>query len=159
MTLVFESPRELTAAVGRRVGPTEWTYVKQSHIDAFAAATGDHQWIHVDLERARRGPFGATIAHGYLTLSLVNTFLPQLIEVRGAQMGINYGCDRVRFPAVLRAGSRVRGTAEILGVEDFASGVQAKIRVTLEVEGGDKPVCVADTLSRWYVGDQEEQDT
>lgn len=156
MPLVFESPRELLAAAGRHVGPTEWESVEQSHIDAFAAATGDRQWIHVDLERARRGPFGGTIAHGYLTLSLVNTFLPRLIEVRGAQMGINYGCDRVRFPAVLRAGSRVRGSAEVLGAEEFASGVQAKIRVTLEVEGGDKPVCVADTLSRWYVADQKE---
>jgi len=152
MQSVFDAPRELVNAVGRRIGPTDWTSIEQSHIDAFAAATGDHQWIHVDVERARHGPFGATIAHGYLTLSLVNKFLPQLIEVRGAQMGINYGCDRVRFPAVLRAGSRVRASAEILAVEELDSGVQAKIRVTLEVEGGDKPVCVADTLSRWYSG-------
>ena len=159
MPLLFDSPRELVAAVGRRVGPTDWTSIEQSHIDAFAAATGDHQWIHVDVERARRGPFGATIAHGYLTLSLVNKFLPQLIEVRGARMGINYGCDRVRFPAVLRAGSRVRASAEMLAVEELDSGVQAKIRVTLEVEGGDKPVCVADTLSRWYIDNQEGQRT
>lgn len=159
MPVVFDSPRKLVSAVGRRAGPTDWAQVEQSHIDAFAAATGDHQWIHVDIERARRGPFGATIAHGYLTLSLVNRFLPQLIEVRGVRMGINYGCDRVRFPAVLRAGSLVRASAEILGVEEFASGVQATIRVTLEVEGGDKPVCVADTLSRWYAGDQAEEST
>ena len=150
MPLIFAFPRELVTAVGRKVGPTDWVNLEQGHIDAFAAATGDHQWIHVDVERARRGPFGATIAHGYLTLSLVNRFLPQLFEVRGARMGINYGCDRVRFPAVLRAGSRVRATAEILAVDEIDSGVQAKIRVTLEVEGGDKPVCVADTLSRWY---------
>ena len=159
MPLLFNSPRELVTAAGRRAGPTDWSSIEQSHIDAFAAATGDHQWIHVDVERARHGPFGATIAHGYLTLSLVNKFLPQLIEVRGAQMGINYGCDRVRFPAVLRAGSRVRANAEILAVEELDSGVQAKVRVTLEVEGGDKPVCVADTLSRWYVDKQEGQRT
>jgi acyl dehydratase len=150
MKIVLGSPQELVTAVGQRAGPTDWLSVEQSQIDAFAAATGDHQWIHVDVERAARGPFGGTIAHGYLTLSLVSRFLPQLIEVGGAAMGINYGCDRVRFPAVLRAGSRVRGAAEVLGVEEFASGVQAKIKVTLEVEGGDKPVCVADTLSRWY---------
>ena len=152
MKIEFGSPQELVTAVGRRVGPTDWVSVAQSHIDAFAEATGDRQWIHVDVERAGRGPFGGTIAHGYLTLSLVNRFLPQLVEVHGAAMGINYGCDRVRFPAVLRAGARVRGAAEILEVEEFASGVQAKIRVTVEVEGGDKPVCVADTLSRWYFG-------
>ena len=150
MPLIFDSPQELASAIGRRVGPTDWANIEQSHIDAFAAATGDHQWIHVDVERARRGPFGGTIAHGYLTLSLVNKFLPELIEVQGARMGINYGCDRVRFPAVLRAGSRVRASAEILAVEEFAAGVQAKIRVTLETQGGNKPVCVADTLSRWY---------
>lgn len=150
MRMVLDSPRELVTAVGRHVGPTDWVSVEQSQIDAFAAATGDHQWIHVDVQRAARGPFGGTIAHGYLTLSLVSRFLPQLIEVRGAAMGVNYGCDRVRFPAVLRAGSRVRGAAEVLGVEEFASGMQAKIKVTVEVEGGDKPVCVADTLSRWY---------
>lgn len=150
MPLVFDSPQELASAIGRRVGPTDWANIEQGHIDAFAAATGDHQWIHVDVERARRGPFGGTIAHGYLTLSLVNKFLPELIEVQGARMGINYGCDRVRFPAVLRAGSRVCASAEILAVEKFDAGVQAKIRVTLEAEGGNKPVCVADTLSRWY---------
>ncbi len=159
MPLVFDAPQELICATGRRVGPTDWASLEQGHIDAFAAATGDHQWIHVDVERARRGPFGGTIAHGYLTLSLVNKFLPQLIEVRGAQMGINYGCDRVRFPAVLRAGSRVRASAEILAAEKFDFGVQAKIRVTLEVEGGNKPVCVADTLGRWYAGDQKELHT
>ena len=110
----------------------------------------------MDIERAKQGPFGTTIAHGYLTLSLVSLFLPQLIEVRGAALGLNYGCDRVRFPAAVRAGSRVRGSAEILGAEELRgrdgapSGIQVKIRVTVELEGGDKPACVADTLSRWY---------
>jgi acyl dehydratase len=156
MQLVFKSARELTAAVGVSVGPTEWVAIEQNRIYAFADATGDHQWIHVDIERAKQGPFGTTIAHGYLTLSLVSLFLPQLIEVRGAAMGLNYGCDRVRFPAAVRAGSRVRGSAEILGTEELRgregarSGIQVKIRVTVELEGGDKPACVADTLSRWY---------
>ena len=156
MQLVFKSARELIAAVGVSVGPTEWVTIEQNRIAAFADATGDHQWIHVDIERAKQGPFGTTIAHGYLTLSLVSLFLPQLIEVRGAAMGLNYGCDRVRFPAAVRVGSRVRGSAEILGTEELRgrdgapSGIQVKIRVTVELEGGDKPACVADTLSRWY---------
>lgn len=150
MKLVLNSPKELATAAGRRLGPTDWITIEQSRIDEFAEATGDRQWIHVDVERARRGPFGGTIAHGYLTLSLVNLFLPQLIEVRGAAMGVNYGCDRVRFPAVVRAGARVHGTAEVLGVEELAAAMQVKIRVTVAVEGGDKPACVADTLSRWY---------
>ena len=150
MKIVLSSPQELVTTPGRRLGPTDWVTIEQRRIDEFAEATGDRQWIHVDVERARRGPFGGTIAHGYLTLSLVNLFLPQLIEVRGAAMGVNYGCDRVRFPAVVRAGARVHGTAEVLEVEELASAVQVKIRVTVVVEGGDKPACVADTLSRWY---------
>jgi acyl dehydratase len=154
--LVFKSAGELAAAVGVSVGPTEWVTIEQNRIYAFADATGDHQWIHVDIERAKQGPFGTTIAHGYLTLSLASLFLPQLIEVRGAALGLNYGCDRVRFPAAVRVGSRVRGSAEILGAEELPgrdgapSGIQVKIRVTVELEGGDKPACVADTLSRWY---------
>ena len=156
MQLVVNSVSELAAAVGQSVGPTDWVTIEQSRIDAFADATGDHQWIHVDAERARQGPFGATIAHGYLTLSLVSSFLPQLLEVRGAAMGVNYGCDRVRFPAAVRAGSRVRASANLLSTEELHGrdgapvGIQVKIRVTIELEGGDKPACVADTLSRWY---------
>jgi acyl dehydratase len=147
--MIVHSAHELTASTGRELGATDWLTVEQSRIDAFAEATGDRQWIHVDVERARCGPFGATIAHGYLVLSLVSLFLPQLIEVRGATMGINYGCDRVRFPSAVRAGSRIRGHGEIVSAEAVAGGVQVKIRVTVEVEGSDKPGCVADTLSRW----------
>jgi acyl dehydratase len=139
----------LAASSGRELGATDWVTVEQPRIDAFAEATGDRQWIHVDVERARRGPFGATIAHGYLVLSLVSLFLPQLMEVRGATMGINYGCDRVRFPSVVRAGARIRGRGEIVSAEPVGGGVQVKIRVTVDVEGSDKPGCVADTLSRW----------
>ena len=148
---VFRSVQEYQAAVGKSYGPTEWLLVDQNRINLFAEATGDHQWIHVDPERAAQGPFGGTIAHGYLSLSLVNHFLPQLVRAEGMRHGINYGCDRVRFPAALRAGSRLRGRAQIVAVEDLGDGaLQAKIRVTLEAEGVDKPVCVADTLSRLY---------
>ena len=149
MTMIVCSAHELATSAGRELGATDWVTVEQTRIDAFAEATGDRQWIHVDVERARRGPFGATIAHGYLVLSLVSLFLPQLLEVRGATMGINYGCDRVRFPSAVRAGARIRGRGEIVSAETVAGGVQVKIRVTVEVEGSDKPGCVADTLSRW----------
>jgi acyl dehydratase len=148
---VFHSAQEYQGAIGRTFGPTDWLVVDQHRINLFAEATGDHQWIHVDPERAAQGPFGGTIAHGYLSLSLVNHFLPELVRAEGMRHGINYGCDRVRFPAALRAGTRLRGTAQILSVEDLGEGaVQVKIRVTLEAEGVDKPVCVADTLSRLY---------
>jgi acyl dehydratase len=148
---VFHSAQEYQGAVGRSFGPSDWLLVDQQRINLFAEATGDHQWIHVDPERAAHGPFGGTIAHGYLSLSLVNYFLPQLVRAEGMRHGVNYGCDRVRFPAALRSGARLRGRAQILSVEDLGEGmVQVKIRVTLEAEGVEKPVCVADTLSRLY---------
>jgi acyl dehydratase len=151
MPTIFHSSAELAACAVRDLGVTDWIVVEQSRIDAFAEATGDHQWIHVDIERAKRSPYGGTIAHGYLVLSLVSLFLPQLLEVRGAVMGINYGCDRLRFPSAVRAGARIRGRGEVLSAEAVAgSGVQVKIRVTVELEGSDKPACVAETLSRWY---------
>jgi acyl dehydratase len=125
--------------------------VAQERIQLFADATDDHQWIHVDPERAKQGPFGAPIAHGYLTLSLVNRFLPEIVEVRGISMGVNYGADRIRFPAPLKVGSRIRGGAELIEVENTRDGgVQAKIRVTVEIEGGERPACVVDTISRYY---------
>jgi acyl dehydratase len=151
MPTVFHSPEELAAAGGLDLGLTGWLVIEQSRIDAFAQATGDHQWIHVDTERARNGPFGSTIAHGYLVLSLASVFLPQLIEVRGAAMGLNYGCDRLRFPAPVRAGAQIRARGEVVSSESVGGGgVQVKIRLTVEMEGGDKPACVVDTLSRWY---------
>ncbi len=150
MTTVINSPADLKAAVGRHLGYSDWLTITQERIDTFADATGDHQWIHVDPERARRGPFGACIAHGYLTLSLVNSFLPQIVEVRGIRMGVNYGTDKVRFPAPVRVGSRIRGGGELIGVEEVKGGVQATIRVTVEIEGEDKPACVVDTISRFY---------
>jgi acyl dehydratase len=151
MPAVFQTPAELETAVGKPLGESEWLQITQERIDRFADATGDHQWIHVDPERARTGPFGATIAHGYLTMSLVSYFLPRIVEVRGVSMGVNYGADRLRFPAPVRVGSRLRGRGELVEVERTRDGaVQAKIRVTVEIEGSDKPACVVDTLSRFY---------
>ncbi|MGW3207203.1 MaoC family dehydratase [Streptomyces sp. NPDC001135] len=147
----FTSPDELRAAVGEQLGYTDWLEVDQKRIDLFAEATGDHQWIHVDPEKAAAGPFGTTIAHGYLTLSLLPLFGPQLIRVEGAKMGVNYGTNKVRFPSPVPVGSRLRATAKITGVEDVTGGVQVAIAFTVEREGGDKPVCVAESVSRYYV--------
>lgn len=151
MTRVFKSIDELQAAAGTALGPTDWVTMEQSRVDGFAEVTGDHQWIHVDVERARTGPFGGTIAHGYLTLSLCSLFLPQLMRVEISGMGINYGLDRVRFPAPVRVGSRIRGRGEIQSVTPVSGGVQVVVRVTVEVEGSDRPACVADTISRFIV--------
>ncbi|MDX1648429.1 MAG: MaoC family dehydratase [Myxococcota bacterium] len=154
MPTVFAHPRELLGAVGRDLGASEWLAIDQERIDTFAEATGDHQWIHVDPVKAKEGPFGSTIAHGYLTLSLVNLFLPQLLEVRGTSMGVNVGADRLRFPAPVPVGSRVRGRGEVLEAEETKDGgVQVKVRVAVEVEGGERPACVVDTLSRFYPAD------
>ncbi len=151
MATVFNTPAELEAAVGKNLGSSDWLEITQERINLFAEATGDHQWIHVDPERAKAGPFGATIAHGYLTQSLVNHFLPQIVEVRGIRMGVNYGADRLRFPAPVPVGSRIRGTGELLKVEQTKDGgTQATVRVTVEIEGGERPACVIDTISRYY---------
>jgi acyl dehydratase len=150
MPTVFESPDELKKGVGQHLGYSEWMEITQERIDGFAEATGDHQWIHTDPERAKEGPFGTTIAHGYLTLSLVNHFLPKIVEVRGISMGVNYGADRLRFPAPVPVGSRIRGGGELIEAEEVKGGVQAKIRVTVEIEGADRPACVVDTISRYY---------
>ena len=150
MPTVFEKPADLEAAVGRTLGASEWMEVTQERVNLFADATDDHQWIHVDPERAKDGPFGAPIAHGYLTLSLVNKFLPQLLEVRGISMGVNYGADRLRFPAPVPVGSRIRAGGELIEADEVKGGaVQAKIRVTVEVEGQDRPACVVETISRF----------
>jgi acyl dehydratase len=148
---VFAHPGELAAAVGERLGESPWFTVDQARIDQFADATLDHQWVHVDPERAKAGPFGACIAHGYLTLSLVNYFLPQIVRIDGARMGVNYGCERVRFPAPVRVGARVRGVGELVRAEAIEGGVQAWIRVSVEIAGEAKPGCVADTISRYYL--------
>jgi acyl dehydratase len=147
---VFESLDEVRAAVGTKLGTSDWIEVTQDQVDLFADATGDHQWIHVDVERAtRESPFGGPIAHGYLTLSLSNLVLPQIVEVRGASLGVNYGTGKVRFPAPVPVGSRVRGTAELVACDEIAGGVQTTIVITMEVEGGTKPACVVESVSRW----------
>jgi acyl dehydratase len=150
MGTVFTTPADLKTAIGKHLGYSQWLEITQERINLFADATGDHQWIHVDPERAKTGPFGACIAHGYLTLSLVNMFLPEIVEVRGIRMGVNYGADKVRFPAPVTVGSRIRGSGELVNAEDVKGGaVQATIRVTVEVEGKDRPACVVDTISRF----------
>jgi acyl dehydratase len=141
---------EVRAAVGRHLGYSDWLEISQERVNQFAEATGDHQWIHVDVERAKAGPFGGPIAHGYLTLSLSNLFLPQIVEVTGMSMGVNYGTDKVRFPAPVPVGSRVRGGAEMIEVSEVNGGVQTLIRITIEIDGGTKPACVIDSLSRWF---------
>jgi len=150
MARVFQSPHQLKAAEGSELGSSEWLLIDQERINLFAEATGDHQWIHVDPERAASGPFHACIAHGYLTLSLVNMFLPQIIEVRGISMGVNYGSDKLRFPSPVVVGSRVRGVGTLIKVEEIKGAVQATVRVSVEVEGSDRPGCVVDTISRYY---------
>ncbi|MYF28958.1 MAG: MaoC family dehydratase [Gammaproteobacteria bacterium] len=141
---------DLAGRVGARLGPTEWLVIDQARIDRFAEATDDRQWIHVDPVAAAEGPFGATIAHGYLTLSLVNRFMPDLLTVTDASMGVNYGCEKVRFPSPVRVGSRIRGKGELVSAEPAGGGLQVLVRVTVEIEGQDRPACVADTLSRFY---------
>jgi acyl dehydratase len=146
----FESLDELRAGVGRHLGWSDWLTVDQDRVDLFAAATGDHQWIHVDVERATaESPFGGPIAHGYLTLSLSNLFLPQLVEVRGVSTGINYGTGRVRFPAPVPVGSRLRAGAELTAVDEIPGGLQTTMTITVEIEGAEKPACVIESLSRW----------
>ncbi len=148
---VFSSPAEAVAGVGTKLGPSGWLTVTQDRVDLFAEATGDHQWIHVDPERARGGPFGGTIAHGYLTFSLVNLFMPELFVAEGMTMGVNYGADRLRFPAPVKTGSRVRATGELAKAESIGeNAIQTTCRLTIEIEGGDKPACVADVIGSYY---------
>ncbi|MBP6105008.1 MAG: MaoC family dehydratase [Steroidobacteraceae bacterium] len=151
MAQQFDSVAGVLAAAGRDLGATEWMPLTQERINLFADATGDHQWIHVDEARAAAGPFGGCIAHGYLTLSLASKFLPELVEYDRLKMGVNYGCDKVRFPAPVRAGSRIRGRGQVVAAEEVkGGGVQATIRVTVEIEGSAKPACVVDTISRLF---------
>jgi len=147
----FQSYSELAACVGQEVAVTDWITVTQEQINLFAQATGDHQWIHVDSERAAQGPFGTTIAHGFLTLSLLPRLFESVFSIAGARMGVNYGLNRVRFTAPVPAGSRVRARLTLQAIEPAApDGVQMTWLVTMEREGGDKPVCVAESLTRNY---------
>ncbi len=140
---------DIQAKIGEEIGVGEWLEITQDRIDAFAEATNDHQWIHVDADRAAAGPFGKTIAHGFLTLSLLVDLAPTL-DVPGVRMGINYGLDRVRFISPVIVGSRIRARAKLASADEVAGGVQLKSEVTIELEGSEKPACVAETLSRLY---------
>lgn len=151
MKTLFDSKDAVLSHVGQELGVSDWLVIEQSRVNGFADATNDHQWIHVDPARAAAGPFGATIAHGYLTLSLISWFMPQIVDLSAMKMGVNYGCEKVRFPAPVKVGSRVRGRAMLVSAEPTKDGgVQAVIRVIVEIEGGDKPGCVADTIARYY---------
>jgi acyl dehydratase len=153
---VLQGPDGVRAALGTHLGVSEWLEITQERVDQFAQATGDFQWIHVDVERATAGPFGGPIAHGYLTLSLSNLFLPQIVDVQGFSAGVNYGTGKVRFPAPVPVGSRVRGSAELVEVGDVPGGLQTLIRITIErsLDGETvdaKPACIIDSLSRWLL--------
>jgi len=142
----FTTVDELSGAVGEDLGPTDWLEITQQRVDAFADATGDHQWIHVDVDRAELGPFGGTIAHGYLTLSLIPHFTPQLFDLDTPGAKLNYGVNKVRFPHPVKVGSRIRATARIADVSDVPAGRQMVTRYTVEIEGQTKPACVAETV-------------
>ena len=142
--------QDLAAEVGREVAVSDWITVDQARIDLFAQATGDHQWIHVDAERAAAGPFGGTIAHGFLTLSLLPLMSESAFEIDDVRMGVNYGLNRVRFPNPVRAGSRVRGRFVLLAFEPLPGGAQLTVEVTMEIEGQAKPACVAQSVSRRF---------
>ena len=143
---------ELRNAEGEVIGTSDWHEVTQKDVDTFADVTGDHQWIHVDVERARQTPFGGTIAHGYYTLSLAPRLSDQILRLDGFAFGLNYGLNRVRFPAPLPVGQRVRMTCKIAKLEDIPGGAQITFENTFEVEGGDKPVCIAESIARVYTG-------
>ena len=148
---VFESVDDMRTAIGEHLGYSDWHTVTQAQISMFAEATGDHQWIHVDPEAAAKGPFGTTIAHGYLTLALIPMLVSQVSRVDGVRMGVNYGLNKVRFPAPVPVGSRVRAGVRLKSVEDIEGGAQIINEITIEREGGDKPSCVAETVARYYL--------
>ncbi len=150
MSKSYKTPTDLMGQEGTKLGPTDWMEMTQTRIDGFADATDDHQWIHVDQDKAKDGPFGTTIAHGYLTLALVNKFLPQMLTVEEFSMGVNYGVEKVRFPNAVRQSARLRGTGEIVNVEEVKGGVQSTVRITVEIEGEERPACIADTISRYF---------
>jgi len=147
----FETLSDLAACVGQEVGVSDWITITQEQVNQFAEATGDHQWIHIDVERAKAGPFGAPIAHGFLTLSLLPQFFATTVHVVQSRMGVNYGLNRVRFMSPVPVGSRVRGRVKLLAAEDIAGdGKQFTFEVTTELEGASKPACVAESIARRY---------
>jgi acyl dehydratase len=149
MTTTIEGIDALQQHVGEHLGYSEWHEVTQEQVNLFADATGDHQWIHVNVERAKAGPFGGPIAHGYLTLSLVPVLLPEIVNVTGTSLTINYGLNKLRFPAPVPVGSKLRAGATLAEHEEVAGGAQITLAVTFEIEGGTKPVCVAEVVFRY----------
>ena len=147
---IFNGIEELQSAVGTHLGYSDWHTITQEQVDLFAEATGDHQWIHVDPVRAAESPFGTTIAHGYLTLSLIPALSQEVYRVEGLRLGVNYGSETVRFPSPVPVGSRVRAGFELLSLVEGAGGYKATAKVVVEREGGDKPACVATTVSVLY---------
>lgn len=147
---IIDKPSDLLGKEGLKIGPSDWLEITQERVNTFAEATGDHQWIHVDPKRAITGPFGGTIAHGYLTLSLAAKFMDEILTINGMSMGINYGTDRVRFLSPVMVGKRVRGHGEFLEIKEAGGGFQSVLRVTIEIEGEEKPACVVDTISRYF---------
>ncbi|WP_055479915.1 MaoC family dehydratase [Sphaerimonospora mesophila] len=151
MTTRVNGLDEIKALAGRDLGHSDWLEIAQERVNTFADATDDHQWIHVDPERAKDGPFGATIAHGYLTLSLIIPLFNELLDIQGVRMSINYGLDKVRFPAPVKVGSRIRLAGRVASVDEVAgNGVQMLLDFTVEIEGADKPACVARAIYRHY---------
>jgi acyl dehydratase len=151
MTTIIKGIGELKTKQGEHLGYSDWHEITQEQVNQFAEATGDHQWIHVDPERAKSGPFGTTIAHGYLTMSLAPTLLSGVWRVEGMKLGLNYGINKLRFPSPVPVGSKLRVGAEVANVEDVSGGgVQATLALTFEVEGKDKPACVAEVVYRYY---------
>lgn len=148
----FPGLEAIRQGVGQELAVSDWLEITQERINQFAEATGDHQWIHVDVARAaRESPFGGTIAHGYLTLSLLAKFSQDSIAINNIKMGVNYGLNRVRFTSPVRAGSKVRARFKLAAYDEIPGGAQLTWNATLEVEGGEKPACVAESISRWYV--------
>ncbi|MDP4890136.1 MAG: MaoC family dehydratase [Porticoccaceae bacterium] len=147
---IVAHPNDLLSMVGKQLGPTETMPITQDRINQFADATGDHQWIHIDAEKAASGPFGKTIAHGYLTLSLASCFLPDLLEVHNVSMGVNYGTEKVRFPSPVPVDSEIFASGEIISAEENKGGIKVVVRVTISVVGADRPACIVDTISIFY---------
>ena len=148
---LFNGIDSVKAAEGEHLGYSDWLEITQERVNTFAEATGDFQWIHVDVERAKAGPFGGTIAHGYLTLSMASFFLPQIARYEGFSRAINSGVDMVRFVAPVLVGKRIRAGAEMLEITDVKGGIQTKVLITIEIEGSERPACVIESISRWLV--------
>ncbi|MEU6014743.1 MaoC family dehydratase [Streptomyces sp. NPDC047515] len=150
MPLTVNGIDEIKAQAGADLGHSGWLEILQPRVDTFADATGDHQWIHTDVERAQAGPFGGTIAHGYLTLSLLIPLWSELLRVEGASMAVNYGLNKVRFPSPVRVGAKVRAHGRVVSAEEIKGGVEVVVDLTVEIDGSEKPACVAQAVYRFY---------